>query len=723
MDGFGKTLYWFQEENLIIEVPFFQRPYVWDEENWQSLVSSIESARASTLPFIGSFIMQKKKEQKNYWVIDGQQRITTLTVFIKCFLDFNKTLHPNTKTYLNGMIYNTKMVDSETYVSTPRLIPSNADKESYEKVMDEELDISSLKEGESRIVDCYLYFKKYFEGLDKASIKELTDKLVTTSKYVIAITLDENDDEQEIFDTVNSLGKRLTNSDIVKNYLYQRMKSFAGNNDALINKVLSHYKKYWEKIFIEGERRDFWDERISLGRITTTNLDAFLKDYGTVKGIYVPSESGGFDGLAKKYKEYIDGLSEEALTAFSMELSDYAETFYQMKIDYQNCDDFRISDALNTTLLIIDKLELSTFNPYILKLVKDNDSNRDSNLKALQRFIIQRFMWKASIKNYNKVCSSLLASANPQNYLNSYNEQTIDVAWDQFPQGLKSIKNTPANLLLFIIEMIRRNQNGEDNYADALVFNKTLEHVMPQKWEKNWLSVPSYYLNDNDEYVLLEDIEDIRKNRKSKIYSFGNMTLLTSKLNTSISNESFKNKIEGGKHKGIKAFVGTLSVAQEIVDAYNENKSWDERNIIERETALFNELNDYFHFVDEIVKNADPVVKEIIFEKDHFDEAFFLNKKIGAMVKEAFSYFSQNNVLSEEDLNNLMDRDYCRKNLGCAFAVLTLKDNDIYDSRGRLRYYKDKVKINAVEYYLCKEWFENDRKYAAPWLRSRIIVE
>ena len=112
MDGFGKTLYWFQEENLTIEVPFFQRPYVWDNENWQSLISSIESARSSTLPFIGSFIMQKKKEQKNYWVIDGQQRITTLTVFIKCFLDFNKTIHPNTKTYLNGMIYNTKMISA-----------------------------------------------------------------------------------------------------------------------------------------------------------------------------------------------------------------------------------------------------------------------------------------------------------------------------------------------------------------------------------------------------------------------------------------------------------------------------------------------------------------------------------------------------------------------------------------------------------------------------------
>lgn len=723
MDGFGKTLYWFQEENMVIEVPFFQRPYVWDEDNWRSLVSSIENARAFTLPFIGSFIMQKKKGQKNYWVIDGQQRITTLTVFIKCFLDFNKTLHPNTRTYLDGMINITKMVDSETYISTPRLIPSNADRESYEKVMNKELDVSSLKAGESRIVDCYLFFKNYFENLDKTNIKDLTDKLVTTSKYVIAITLDENDDEQEIFDTVNSLGKRLTNSDIVKNYLYQKMKSFAGDNEILIEKVLNHYKKYWEKIFIDGERRDFWDERISLGRITTTNLDAFLKDYGTIKGIYIPSDGGGFDGLAKQYKNYINKLTQEDLMAFSIELSGYAETFYKMKTEYENCDDFRISDALNVTLLILDKLETSTFNPYILKIVKDNKKDRDSNLKALQKFIIQRFIWKASVKNYNKVCLSLLTNENPQNYLTSYNEKTFDVAWDQFPPGLKSIKNTPANLLLFVIEMIRRNQNGEDNYADALVFNKTLEHIMPQKWERNWKDVPSYCLNERDEYILLDNAEDIQKNRKNKVYSLGNMTLLTSKLNASISNDSFENKIEGGKHKGIKSFVGTLSVAQEIVDIYNKSHSWDERNIIERENYLFDELNEYFNFVDGIVKNTDPVRRDVSLEKAYFDELFFQKKKIGTMIKESFSYFSQSNILDDADLAHLLDKEYCRKNLGCAYAVLVCKKNETIDEKGRCRYYKDKILLNGHDYYLCREWFEDDRKHAAPWLKNKIFKE
>ena len=69
MDGFGITLNWFREENIVLEVPFFQRPYVWDEENWSSLVLSINNRNAAFMPFLGSFILQVK-EDRGYWIID-----------------------------------------------------------------------------------------------------------------------------------------------------------------------------------------------------------------------------------------------------------------------------------------------------------------------------------------------------------------------------------------------------------------------------------------------------------------------------------------------------------------------------------------------------------------------------------------------------------------------------------------------------------------------------
>lgn len=719
MDGFGKTLFWFSEDDLTLEVPFFQRPYVWDEENWESLINSISKSSPKTMPFIGSFILQEKSKG-SYWVIDGQQRITTLTLLIKALLDFYQKLQPKVRSLLEGIIYKTEVADIDNIVNTPRLCPAYTDKNDYDYLLGSSIDIEKLNSMMSKIAQCYKFFMDYFASLSEQDLKSFTSKILSKGKYVIAITLDQNDDEQEIFDTVNSLGKRLTNSDIVKNYLYQQMKNFVKDSPILVKQVLDHYKLYWDKVFYEGDRRDLWDTRISLGRITTTNLDSFLKDYGTIKGIYVPSENGGFDGLAKQYKNHINKLSYDELVEFSKELSGYANSYYEMKMQYQDCNDFRISDRLNTTLLILDKLALSTFNPYILQLVNNKDPQIDDKLFALQKFVLKRFCWKASIKNYNKVCLTLLTSSNPVGYLKSYNDQTLDVDWEHYPSGLKVIKNAPATLILFLIEMIRRQANGEDKYSDPLLYNKTLEHVMPQKWEKNWGNVPSYILNRNNEYELITDYEQISRNRKEKIYSIGNMTLLSSKLNTSISNDSFEYKINGKKEKGIKYFVGSLSVAQEIVNTYNSSKEWDERNIMDRELSLFDELNDYYDFVPEIKTTFDGLEPEEITDGSYFDDNFYANKKMGELVKESFSYMFKKILISNEDLKKLQDKEFCSKNLSCAFPVLTEDVSKIVDKLGRTRYYKGTYSYQGKSFYLCKEWYEHDRKYLVPFIKDRI---
>ena len=210
MDGFGKSLYWFSEENLTLEVPFFQRPYVWDDENWASLINSINESKDGAMPFIGSFILQTK-DSKNYWVIDGQQRITTLTIMIKALLDFYTNLLPRVRVIFEGVVFKTEVVNLNNIINTPRLTPAYMDHDDYEYVMGDSIEKEKLENMDSKIAECYKFFYNFFEDLDEESLKIFTTKLLTTNKYVIAITLDQDDDEQAIFDTVNSLGKRLTN--------------------------------------------------------------------------------------------------------------------------------------------------------------------------------------------------------------------------------------------------------------------------------------------------------------------------------------------------------------------------------------------------------------------------------------------------------------------------------------------------------------------------------
>ncbi len=731
MDGSARTLFWFSDEDLNLEVPFFQRPYVWDEDNWNSLLDSINVSADCTMPFVGSFILQEKQDNF-YWVIDGQQRITTFSLLIKALLDFYKDMNFQVRTRLVGFIYKTDGTNCDNITNNPRLTPAFIDKNDFDYLLNFNLvdtndseEIKKQKENElkcmtSKIADCYKFFTNYFKSLDVEKLKFFTSRLLTRNKYFIIITLDAKDDEQEIFDTVNSLGKRLTNSDIVKNYLYQKMKNFVKDNQSQIKQVLEHYKKYRDKVFYENERREFWDDQISLGRISTNNLDSFLKDFGTIKGIYMPSANGGFDGLAKQYKNFINTLTYEKLIEFSKELSSYADKYFNMKKEYNDCNDFKMSDYLNTTLLILDKLEISTFNPYVLQLVKTKEEAIiNERLLSLQRFVIKRFLWKATIKNYNKVCTTLLTAENPDGYLESYNSQTNDVYWNEFPIGLKTIKNSQATLILFLIEMIRRKNNGENLYSDTMIYNKTLEHIMPQKRERNWSDVPSYFINSKKEYEIIKDVENIAKNRKSKIFSIGNMTLLSAKLNTSISNDCFKFKIEGKKNKGIKSFVGTISIAQEIVDSYRENPVWDERNIMDRELSLFDELNDYYNFVDDIDYVSDEETLSSI-NTDTFNNNYFENKKIGELVFESIKFLLDKNILTTEEINQLKDKDFSKKTLGCCFPVVTSDSNKIFDSKGRIRYRKTPLFVNDKKYYICKEFFEHDRKYFVPWLKEKL---
>ncbi len=593
MDGYGQTLYWFPNDKVKVEVPFFQRPYVWDEEDWDELIASINSANKDSMPFIGSLILQKMEDR--FYVIDGQQRITTLSVMIKAFIDTFLEIPSAVKSQFESFIYDITYHGFSAMYET-RLIPSNIDKKDFDAVMMS--DTSDISEKCGPIINAYKYFTKYFKNNTKEQNTEFGSKILTRNKFFISIILDAEDDEQKIFDSVNSLGKDLTNADIIKNYLFQKMKDFISDNPILLKNILELHQNYWADVFYSEEKRVFWETKKTLGRIQTNNLEAFLKDYATIKQIYSPSNTGGIDGLAKSYKLYINTLTYEELVVFLKDLSDYAVCYYSYNNEYNNLGDFKMSDVLNTTLLILDKLETTTFNPYILKLVKSNSTDKESKLSALQRFVFTRFIYKAKTKNYNKVCENLLTSDDELRYLQSYSDSE-PIGLDEFPVGLKRITNKQATLVLFILEMIRRN--GEENkYSDNLKYPLSLEHIMPQKWEKHWSVIKSYKpINDTLDFEEVTDYSELIDNRKRAIYSIGNMTLLTSSLNSSIGNASFSEKTLGnGKDGGYKKYSGNLTVAKEIIDTYEAKKLWDERDIYTRTSAIFSELNAYYKFCE-----------------------------------------------------------------------------------------------------------------------------
>ena len=140
--------------------------------------------------------------------------------------------------------------------------------------------------------------------------------------------------------------------------------------------------------------------------------------------------------------------------------------------------------------------------------------------------------------------------------------------------------------ILFWIELKRRLDPKYD--TKTLQFNYQLEHIMPQKWETNWKTVP--YVDDKGSQ--LPDNDESKKRRYRKVYSLGNMTLLNGRLNAAISNNSFQKKMNGdGKKNGIIKY-SSLSVTKDdlVENVYNQNKQWNEQMIYNRENHLGKEV-------------------------------------------------------------------------------------------------------------------------------------
>ena len=737
MDAQPKKLSYFKDDKIKVIVPFFQRPYVWDEKDWSGLVSSIEKSSPSTMPFLGSFILKLKEtihetsgEKINeYWVIDGQQRITTLNILIKCFLENSRGLVDNSDSVsLLNAIYSMKREPNGDKKYILRITPSHADEKMFELVMsDDEEEKSKLIEGKDRISDCYLFFRRYLKSLSDDGIKLLTNKLLTDINFFISITLNEDDDEQEIFDSVNSLGKELSNTDIVKNHLYQRMRDLCGDSKGMKDEVIKHYKKYWEDVFLTEPMKSFWDESKTLGRITITKLDNFLKCFGTIKGIYVPSESGGVEKIAERYKDHLKNYSYEQLVEFSKELSSYGQTYYEMWKNYNEWDGMVISDRLNSTIFVLETIGTSTFDPYILKLIQTKDPEINEKLFALQRFVLKRFLWKASTKNYNKCCLQLLASDNPNEYLDKYNSESIDTDWTKYPQQIRNLSNKQGTLLTCLIEMILR-KDDEGMYDNYVVFNeKTLEHIMPRQWKKNWSDVPSFRPTNDGKYILLEDEDEIRQFRNSMIPSLGNMTLLRNHLNTSIGNKDIKTKVFGDENKKnekcVKTFAGGYRITLDLIEQLEGNLSWDERNIVEREFALINILNDYYDFVDVIEQTFEEELKFDVskIDKDYFDDDYFKNTRIQTIAWETFQYLLYYNLLTDDEIKLLKDKKYTSTTLGVWLPMLVTGEEDL-DNKDyfKRRYYRKPI-VDGL--YLCRQLYEDRRdcrNKIISWVRPKI---
>lgn len=559
----------------IIKVPFFQRSYVWDEENWEELFEDL--ADINNYHFLGSIIFKQQNvstgSAKEVLLIDGQQRLTTICILLKAIYDnLEDVKQKNLNSTLEPFLYFKKNAISDSLEEKIKL--SKNDTDDYKKILNNNINDSNK---ESKLIRCYNYFNEKLKNKIDEDI-EILDKLINkilspSYKLLVVIDLEANDNEQEIFDTINSAGVRLTSADIIKNALFQKISDLRASEE----KLISLYKEYWEYIFqSDKEKENEWLKEKNTGRVKRDNIEILFHSYAVLKSFFDP-ENDNLSDLSFIYKKKLHEFGTiDEIEKFLIELKKYADIFYNNFISEIELLEF--DNQTHRVLHIINILELSTFYPLILYILHDiKAEDREKYLKALEKYVIRRAIANKTTKNYNKEIKNFIKDINSLILVS--NDDTNDT---EIYGGLQNISNNKANLVLFWIELFRRM---DPKYQiKALKYTYTLEHILPTKWEQHWTDIPIYDENENE-----ITIEGEKKSvRNQLLNSIGNMTLLTSSLNSSIRNNKFSIKINGlNRKKGIKDYAD-LSITKEILPP-NIN-SWDERIIRKRTADLFKEV-------------------------------------------------------------------------------------------------------------------------------------
>lgn len=538
-----------------LEIPFFQRSYVWGRDNWERFLSDLLDVSEQNKPyFIGSIILKQQNvsstNKNGDWrsVIDGQQRLTTFVLFSKVVCE----LQTENKEWFKKIFFN---MSGEFILKHNR-----SDMEIFEAIVNEDLSEKlSDKYKENKVLLCYNYFLKNEDLLKKINYQTILNRL-----YFLAIDLGIEENEQQIFDTINSLGVSLTTAELLKNYLF--------------NRDLKLFEKTWEKVFESGEDvKNYWDQEVTSGREHRVNIDLFLQAYLLIKS----DAHDKYSSLSYLFENYKSFLETEKINkaSFSEELVTYAEPYKKnINPDLLNEDIDKDSPIERLNVLVFG-INTTTVVPYILYLLsgvkKENELNEI--LKLLESYLTRRLICRFETKNYNNLFASLIRGKvkDVKALKEKIKQWSLTDSMNMFPDDKileKSVlenhlSNQQAKMVLYLIE--KSIEDGNESTALKPFSEYSVEHVMPKKWINNWKN-----LDGRDE-----------QERNDSLRTLGNLTIIMGKLNSALSDANWKVKKTGKKnHKGLIFYSSGIKIFQDYLGL----DDWNEDVIKKRGTVLAN---------------------------------------------------------------------------------------------------------------------------------------
>ena len=513
-------------------VPIFQRNYSWQKSQYEQLWFDI--LRASKFKekqnhFIGSIVYidmgTPAGRPQQLLLIDGQQRLTTISILLCAIKDYVQKFNLETNLInlakiRNQFLYNSDEIDEDRY----KLLLNVQDKETYIKLIDNT--IFTVNKPATNIIKCYEFFYERIEDFIKqyGQIDEIYAGIFKLS--LVSISLDkDSDNPQMIFESMNSTGKDLSQTDLLRNYLLM---------DLTPEKQTRLYKTYWKPM------EELFGEDIYKNDVN--KFDYFIRDFLTLK-----SDTGHICKINNVYENfkryYLDNNCEKF--AVLKDLFTYAKYYACIDLLQEN------DDELKLYWQEFKKLDSHVVYPFLLKLYDDYSRQiliKEDFKKILQ--VVISYLWRRAIceiptNSLSKTFATLYQAVDKDDYVNSIIKAFVfKSSYKRFSSDYEVREKLQTKdiyhfrLRKYLLEALENYYHKEP--IDLNTANYTIEHIMPQNIEHNlsW------------QQMLGEDWQEVHS---LYLHSLGNLTITG--YNAEMSNKSFGEKVNGEsgfKHSHLK---------------------------------------------------------------------------------------------------------------------------------------------------------------------------
>ncbi len=532
LDFIGKS----QEKQFVI--PIYQRVYSWGKEQCKQLWDDIIKIGGNDKMnghFIGSILYARVDDTHSspLLIIDGQQRLTTITLLFIALRDHLSEEVEILEKFSRKKIENRYLINSDKDGDTKfRLILSESDKDTLLSLIDKNKRKPS--EPSVKIVENFKLFEKW--------ISENTDKLETIFKglkklMIVWIALDKGkDDPQLIFESMNSKGIELTQTDLIRNYIVMETE---------VGKQEDFYNQYWRAMEENFKQSEKQSKREDL-------FNKFVRHYLTIKIGKAPNEKRVYEAF-KDYQQK-EGIEIEDLLK---DLQKYCGYFCQIAFKKEADKD------LNKALGFLVDLEMDVIYPLLLELYSDYIDGVLSKqdfipiIALTESYLCRRAVCGLGTNSLNKVFPSFTKKINKDQYLESIEAHflSLEKTTGKFPKDSEfkdsfiTIDFYSFKKKEYFFERLENFERKERVYAHEY----TTEHIMPQTLTEEW------------ERDLGENFQAIHD---KYLHTIGNLTLTG--YNREYSNKSFQEKRD--MEKGFKQSPLRLNQSLKDLESFGEKE-------------------------------------------------------------------------------------------------------------------------------------------------------